>query len=145
MIMWHLRKRKIRLSSRLSSQTSLIRFDYSEKFLLWYVTLAKILTKTSFCCQMITHLSFTRCHDVTFHHPRALTPPGYKQAWHVGVRQTSNKKLRAFITGVPARVRVKKKNILPMAEINFLWYRDILCFTGCRGNCFALLQRDMNQ
>lgn len=52
----------------------------------------------------------------------ALTPPGYKKEWHVGVRQTSTKtkRLRAFITGVPAHVRVKKKNMLPMAEINFL-------------------------
>jgi glycylpeptide N-tetradecanoyltransferase len=50
----------------------------------------------------------------------ALTPPGYHKEWHVGVRQASNKKLLAFITGVPARVCVKKKNTLPMAEINFL-------------------------
>jgi len=49
----------------------------------------------------------------------ALQPPGFKPSWHVGVRQTSNKKLRGFITGVPAVVSVCGKQI-EMAEINFL-------------------------
>lgn len=50
----------------------------------------------------------------------ALTPPGYHPQWHVGVRQTSNNRLRGFITGVPAKVRIKKKFTQKMAEINFL-------------------------
>eukprot|EP00941_MAST-03F_sp_MAST-3F-sp1_P002902 g2902.t1 len=49
----------------------------------------------------------------------ALQPPGFVQDWHVGVRQTNNKKLRGFITGVPANVRVRE-NRIRCAEINFL-------------------------
>ena len=49
----------------------------------------------------------------------ALQPPGYHTEWHVGVRQSNNKRLRAFITGIPAEVSVNGiKN--HMAEINFL-------------------------
>jgi glycylpeptide N-tetradecanoyltransferase len=32
--------------------------------------------------------------------------PGYKKEWHLGVRATSNKKLLAFISGTPAKVKV---------------------------------------
>ncbi|XWS17432.1 hypothetical protein CRYUN_Cryun33cG0067000 [Craigia yunnanensis] len=35
----------------------------------------------------------------------ALLPPGYYKNWHVGVRDKASKKLVAFITGVPARIR----------------------------------------
>ena len=49
----------------------------------------------------------------------ALQPPGYHAEWHVGIRQESNERLLAFITGVPANVRVKTK-VMPMTEINFL-------------------------
>lgn len=49
----------------------------------------------------------------------ALTPPGYFAEWHVGVRNSSTKKLLAFITGVPAHVRVHDSKMM-MAEINFL-------------------------
>mmetsp|Transcript_4062 Transcript_4062/g.8736 ORF Transcript_4062/g.8736 Transcript_4062/m.8736 type:complete len:455 (+) Transcript_4062:199-1563(+) len=49
----------------------------------------------------------------------ALKPPGYSPEWHVGVRQSSNKKLLAMITGVPAKVHVHDK-VVDMAEINFL-------------------------
>ena len=49
----------------------------------------------------------------------ALTPPGYHKDWHVGVRQVSNKRLRGFITGIPADMRVRGRSI-HMAEINFL-------------------------
>ena len=38
---------------------------------------------------------------------------------YVGIRQESNNRLLAFITGVPANVRVKTK-VMPMTEINFL-------------------------
>lgn len=40
---------------------------------------------------------------------RALKPPGYHKEWHVGVRVASNKKLVAFISGVPATLRVRSK------------------------------------
>ncbi|KAG0198925.1 glycylpeptide N-tetradecanoyltransferase [Mortierella sp. GBA30] len=49
----------------------------------------------------------------------ALLPPGWKKAWHIGVRVASNKKLVAFISGIPQDVRVHS-NIKRMVEINFL-------------------------
>ncbi|XP_047325774.1 glycylpeptide N-tetradecanoyltransferase 1 [Impatiens glandulifera] len=49
----------------------------------------------------------------------ALRPPGYFKSWHIGVRAKSSKKLVAFITGIPARIRVRETVVL-MAEINFL-------------------------
>ena len=36
----------------------------------------------------------------------ALLPPGWKKSWHIGVRVTSNKKLVAFISGIPQDLRV---------------------------------------
>eukprot|EP00897_Mesotaenium_endlicherianum_P009862 jgi/Mesen1/8904/ME000537S08297 len=48
-----------------------------------------------------------------------LKPPGFHKSWHVGVRVKASKKLVAFITGVPAVVRVRQSNV-QMAEINFL-------------------------
>jgi glycylpeptide N-tetradecanoyltransferase len=39
--------------------------------------------------------------------PRALMPPGYHKDWHIGVRVSSNKKLVAFISGVPMTLRVR--------------------------------------
>ncbi|KAG0027025.1 glycylpeptide N-tetradecanoyltransferase [Podila clonocystis] len=49
----------------------------------------------------------------------ALLPPGWKKAWHIGVRVASNKKLVAFISGIPQDVRVHS-NVKRMVEINFL-------------------------
>lgn len=49
----------------------------------------------------------------------ALTPPGYKKEWHIGVRATTSKKLVGFITAVPAHMRVYE-DAMPMAEVNFL-------------------------
>ncbi|KAJ2913440.1 hypothetical protein MD484_g6978, partial [Candolleomyces efflorescens] len=49
----------------------------------------------------------------------ALTPPGYHKEWHIGVRMSSNKKLIAFISGVPMMLRVRK-NVIPVSEINYL-------------------------
>lgn len=49
----------------------------------------------------------------------ALRPPGYFKSWHIGVRVKASKKLVAFITGVPAKVRVRNE-VVTMAEINFL-------------------------
>ena len=36
-------------------------------------------------------------------------PPGYHKEWHVGVRVSSNKKLVAFISGVPLTLRIRKQ------------------------------------
>ncbi|KAI9484034.1 MAG: acyl-CoA N-acyltransferase [Benjaminiella poitrasii] len=49
----------------------------------------------------------------------ALTPPNYKKSWLVGVRVASNKKLVAFISGIPATIRTYE-NIHKLTEINFL-------------------------
>jgi hypothetical protein len=38
---------------------------------------------------------------------RALQPPGYYKEWHVGVRVASNKKLVAFIAGVPTTLQAR--------------------------------------
>lgn len=48
-----------------------------------------------------------------------LTPLDWKREWQVGVFQTSNRKIRAMITGTPAIISVDGSNI-PIAEINFL-------------------------
>ena len=40
---------------------------------------------------------------------RALKPPGWHKEWHIGVRVSSNRKLVAFISGVPICLRVRKK------------------------------------
>ena len=50
----------------------------------------------------------------------ALTPPGYFADWHVGVRQISNGRLRGFISGIPAVVKVYDAANIKMSEINFL-------------------------
>jgi hypothetical protein len=40
---------------------------------------------------------------------RALKPPGWQREWHIGVRVSSNRKLVAFISGVPIHLRVRQK------------------------------------
>lgn len=49
----------------------------------------------------------------------ALTPPGYRDDFLFGVRSSANKKLVAFISAIPAKVRAYE-NELPIVEINFL-------------------------
>ncbi|KJA27116.1 hypothetical protein HYPSUDRAFT_131980, partial [Hypholoma sublateritium FD-334 SS-4] len=49
----------------------------------------------------------------------ALKPPGYHKEWHVGVRVSSNKKLVAFISGVPMTLRVRRQ-VISVSEINYL-------------------------
>lgn len=49
----------------------------------------------------------------------ALTPPEWKREWHISVRVKATKRLVAFISGVPATIRVKDKQ-MPGVEINFL-------------------------
>ncbi|KAI9354523.1 Myristoyl-CoA:protein N-myristoyltransferase, N-terminal domain-containing protein [Zopfochytrium polystomum] len=49
----------------------------------------------------------------------ALQPPGWKRSWHVGVRVASNKKLVAFISGIPTDLNVRGK-VIKLVEINFL-------------------------
>lgn len=49
----------------------------------------------------------------------ALLPNNYQPSWHIGVRGIENKKLYAFISGIPLNVTVNNET-LKMAEINFL-------------------------
>lgn len=49
----------------------------------------------------------------------ALTPPGYKPEWLVGVRAGKKKKLFGMITGIPVLMNIKGKDVM-CAEINFL-------------------------
>jgi glycylpeptide N-tetradecanoyltransferase len=49
----------------------------------------------------------------------ALQPPHYYKSWHIGVRVKASKKLVAFITGIPATIKVEDKRI-KLTEINFL-------------------------
>jgi len=50
----------------------------------------------------------------------AVQSPGFVPDWHLGVRANGpTGKLVAFITGVPAHIRLRETE-LPMAEINFL-------------------------
>jgi glycylpeptide N-tetradecanoyltransferase len=50
---------------------------------------------------------------------RALTPPGWKTTWHIGIRSSASHKLLAFISAIPKSLRVRT-NILPVFEFNFL-------------------------
>ncbi|KAI9743555.1 MAG: glycylpeptide N-tetradecanoyltransferase [Claussenomyces sp. TS43310] len=49
----------------------------------------------------------------------ALLAPGWRKEWHVGVRATKSRKLVAFISAVPAALRVREK-VLSASEVNFL-------------------------
>lgn len=49
----------------------------------------------------------------------ALQPPGYLQDWHCGVRVSATGKLVAFISAIPATMKVKLHTIR-VVEINFL-------------------------
>jgi glycylpeptide N-tetradecanoyltransferase len=50
----------------------------------------------------------------------ALTPPGYRNDFLLGVRATTSKKLVAFISAVPTNIRVRSKENLDVVEINYL-------------------------
>jgi len=45
--------------------------------------------------------------------------PGYNKEWHLCVRASSNKKLLAFISGTPSKIKVNETNI-KMAQVNYL-------------------------
>jgi glycylpeptide N-tetradecanoyltransferase len=50
----------------------------------------------------------------------ALTPPGYTNDLLLGVRASKTKKLVAFISAIPANIKVQSKEKLEVVEINFL-------------------------
>jgi glycylpeptide N-tetradecanoyltransferase len=39
----------------------------------------------------------------------ALTPPGWQKEWHLGIRVIKNKKMVAFISGVPAELVIHEE------------------------------------
>ncbi|KAK8801663.1 hypothetical protein WA588_005949 [Blastocystis sp. NMH] len=49
----------------------------------------------------------------------ALTPPGYKKEYHIGIRVTKTGALLGFITAVPQMVHVRDK-LVNMVDVNFL-------------------------
>jgi glycylpeptide N-tetradecanoyltransferase len=49
----------------------------------------------------------------------ALTPPGFKSVWHAGVRVDTSGKMVAFISAIPATLRIHK-TAQELVEINFL-------------------------
>lgn len=49
----------------------------------------------------------------------AMMPPGWAKHYHVGVRASQSRKLVAFISAIPVRVRVRNKTITA-SEVNFL-------------------------
>lgn len=49
----------------------------------------------------------------------AMMPPGWKPQWHIGVRATQSRKLVAFISGIPCRLRVRD-NEFDSSEVNFI-------------------------
>lgn len=49
----------------------------------------------------------------------ALMAPGWDRDWHVGVRASTSRKLVAFISAIPVRVRVRDQTVL-CSEVNFL-------------------------
>lgn len=49
----------------------------------------------------------------------ALQPPEWRKEWHAGVRVSKSGRLIAFISAIPAHVRVYKKQV-KVVEINFL-------------------------
>ena len=49
----------------------------------------------------------------------ALTPPGYKPDWIVGIRKVDNNELICLITAIPVTIRLQDRAI-KMAEVNFL-------------------------
>ena len=60
---------------------------------------------------------------MTLIYSRALTPPGYKPEYHIGVRNSSNKMLLGFITGTPQIVNIRGKTV-EMVDVDLFLYSD---------------------
>ncbi|KAG5913125.1 glycylpeptide N-tetradecanoyltransferase, partial [Claviceps africana] len=50
---------------------------------------------------------------------RAMMTPGWQRKYHIGVRATLSRKLVAFISAIPVRIRVRDKTFTT-SEVNFL-------------------------
>lgn len=49
----------------------------------------------------------------------AMMPPGWESKYHIGVRASQSRKLVAFISAIPVKIRVRNKSFLS-SEVNFL-------------------------
>lgn len=56
---------------------------------------------------------------VTDYSFRAMMSPGWKRSYHIGVRATASRKLVAFISAIPVRLRIREKTVT-CSEVNFL-------------------------
>ncbi|KAJ3515091.1 hypothetical protein NLJ89_g1978 [Agrocybe chaxingu] len=72
----------------------------------------------------------------------ALKPPGYHPEWHIGVRVSANKKLVAFISGVPMTLRVRQ-HVIQVSEINYLYYHRSLNIPKLVETKFCHVPRNM--
>lgn len=59
----------------------------------------------------------------------SLYAPGFKEYWHIAIREESSGKLAAFISGVPLHIRVID-NEIPVTQVNFLCVRSDLRSMG---------------
>lgn len=50
---------------------------------------------------------------------RALKAPGWKKEYHIGVRASQSRRLVAFISAIPVRLRVRQA-VMTVSEVNFL-------------------------
>ena len=62
----------------------------------------------------------------------ALTPPGYFPEWLVGVRQSSNQRLRGFISGIPTTTHVYDRCVSTQLCVLAMPYSPGIPTTGRR-------------
>lgn len=93
---------------------AMFRFDYSQDFLKWALQPpASAAPRPALPCA-----PGSGCPRVWFP-TRLPAAQGFHVDWHIGVRVKDSGKLVAFITGIPAKIRVLQQT-RTMAEINFL-------------------------
>ena len=88
-------------------EDAMFRFDYSAEFLRWCVRAAgrpQLAREQRGWAD--TGIRDQRCVWPTL---RALQPPGWLKSWHPGVRVTASRKLVAFISAIPADLRIYKQ------------------------------------
>eukprot|EP00049_Salpingoeca_infusionum_P017851 m.354651 g.354651 ORF g.354651 m.354651 type:complete len:412 (+) comp17071_c0_seq1:150-1385(+) len=73
----------------------------------------------------------------------ALTTPGWKPQWHLGIRNAKSNQLLAFISAIPAHMRCKDVT-KPMVEINFLCVHKLLRHKGIAPQLISEITRLVN-
>lgn len=61
---------------------------------------------------------------------RALMPPGWKRSWHTAVRAAKSGKLLAFISAIPAEMRIDERCV---ENVAYFWSAFILKYCGILG------------